>query len=236
MKTRAYLALKDNLLKIFLTDKKLLKSTEGDLRNEKGTLNFKITFYEGFYTIEFVNLATLIYLSTDSKIKPHPDFIDITDNEKFTLSNIATGKIYNANLVIEGSDGVGKSTLVANLAQRGILCQDRAVNEITKKMKPEIGTLERVLSVEQFLTQDLQRKLVFIYMSDEKELEARIQKRGMVSKYDKQALRFQQLYLDTYRRFENYPNIYLIDCLNKSRDDMVNEILYILVKSEKKLE
>lgn len=53
-----------------------------------------------------------IFLLQKTKIKSHFLKIDITLNEKYLLKNILNGSLKKTNIVIEGADGVGKSTLV----------------------------------------------------------------------------------------------------------------------------
>lgn len=115
MKYRIFLALKDNLLSIFLADKVFLESC---LVFRYGKIVRK-KIYQDFFTISVADI-TLIYISQNNEHLIHKDFIEVTDNKRYNISNILDGSVSLANLVIEGSDGVGKSTLVANLAQLGI--------------------------------------------------------------------------------------------------------------------
>ncbi len=225
MKYHVYLALKDNLLKIFISDKVKL----GTEYVRCGKIDVIKTLFQDFYTLEFKNIVTLIYIQENKLEIKHADFIDVTENSKFYIEDILNGSVVNANTVIEGSDGVGKSTLVANLAQLGILCQDRAVNSITKKMKPEIESNERLFSIQKYLDEEPSRKVIFLYLSSEFELNKRIYSREFISEYDKHSIIFQRLYVDTYMKIkEKYKNIFLLDCLNKSEEDMVKELLGIL--------
>lgn len=188
-------------------------------------------FYEGFYIISVDKIITLIYISESNVHIIHNDFIEVTNNRIFDISNVLRGCVSYANTVIEGSDGVGKSTLVSNLAQLGIICQDRAVNEITKKMKPEVDENERLYALQKYLNEDCTRKVIFIYMSDERELIKRIYSREIVSEYDKKTIAFQRLYVNTYEKLrDKHSNLFLLDCLNKNRDDMVKEVMGIIYK------
>ena len=126
--------------------------------------------------------------------------------------------------MIEGADGVGKSTLVAELAYKGYITQDRAVNEVTRKMREEIPKEDRIQGVKEYLEMDKNRKLVFLYLSDENVLKQRIESRKNISEYDKKALIFQRLYLDTYNGLKSFSNIYIIDCLGKTPAELVKEI------------
>lgn len=85
---RTYIALKDNLERIFLSDKILIKKIVIQKRSEE----ILMEKYEGFYSIKIDNIIRLFYISKNSKIQPHNDFIDVTSNDfykisKFTLLN-----------------------------------------------------------------------------------------------------------------------------------------------------
>lgn len=224
MKYRIFLALKDNLLDIFLADKKFLKSCAMFQYGKKVRKNI----YQNFFTISIEDI-TLIYITQSEKYLIHNDFIEVTNNERYSILNILAGFVTSTNLVVEGSDGVGKSTLVANLAQLGILCQDRAVKEITKMMKPHIDEQQRVLTVSRYLEDNSNCKVVFLYMSNESELYKRIYSRKIISEYDKNTIIFQRLYVDTYLKLSQiYNNIYLVDCFGKTQADMVNDVLRVI--------
>lgn len=143
------------------------------------------------YIISF--LSTIRKDETDEK--PLNDFIDVTSNEKYQLKNILSGSLKKMNLVIEGADGVGKSTLIRNLANKGYLAQDRAVKEVTQKIREEISSEERISGIKEYLQSDLNRKLVFLYLSDETVLKERINTRSLITEFDKKALIFQRLYV-----------------------------------------
>lgn len=161
----------------------------------------KSPYYNTFYAITldkirnyynrkngFSNMSTskVYRLYTDKKMQevqhksmPEKQFIDNyinciktnefkQINEKYLLKNIFKGSLKKTNVVIEGADGVGKSTLAKNLALEGI--------------------------------------------------------REFVSEFDKKAIIFQRLYLDTFDKLRNYKNLFLIDCLNKTEEDLLTEI------------
>ena len=47
-------------------------------------------------------------------------------------------------IIIEGTDGVGKSTTIKRLAKNNIICQDRSRNVISKYMLFDISMENRV--------------------------------------------------------------------------------------------
>ena len=212
---KKFIALKDNLQRIFHNDKNVIKTVITKRDNVEAIINY----YEGFFTITLKEI-TIFYFLDNSKVKPFNDFIEVTGNKKYKIENIIKGEVIKTNIVIEGADGVGKSTLVKEL----YLTQDRAVKQITQKMRQEIPVEERIGSVKKYLNEDKERKVIFLYLSDEKVLKNRVEGRENISEYDKKALIFQRLYVDTYNHLKDYNNLHIIDCLGKSPIQLALEI------------
>jgi len=217
---KKYVALKDNLGRIFLSDKTKVDSYEVKIRENE----ILVENYNGFSTVNINKKITIFYFSNEAKQKPFDDFIDVTQNSLYELKSILDGSLKQTNMVIEGADGVGKSTLVTELAYKGYITQDRAVKEVTRKMREEIPKKHRIEDVKKYLEEDINRKLIFLYLSDENVLKQRIESRENISEYDKKALIFQRLYLDTYNELKDFSNIYIIDCLGKTPTELVKEI------------
>lgn len=217
---KKYVTLKDNLERIFLSKKRKIKSYSLTKEN----YNLLIEDYNGFFTVHIEGIITIFYFFNETDEKPLNDFIDVTLNEKYQLKNILRGSLKKINLVIEGADGVGKSTLIRSLANKGYLAQDRAVKEVTQKIREEISSEERINGIKKYLQADLDRKLIFLYLSDESVLENRINSRKLITEFDKNALIFQRLYVDTYNHLNNFDNLYIIDCLGKTPEDLTKEV------------
>lgn len=217
---KKYVTLKDNLERIFLSRKKKIKS----YFLTKDNHNLLVEYYTGFITVHIEGIITIFYFFNGTDEKPLNDFIDITSNEKYLLKNILRGSLKKINLVIEGADGVGKSTLIRTLANKGYLAQDRAVKEVTQKIREEIPNEERINEIKKYLQADLNRKLVFLYLSDESVLENRINSRELITEFDKKALIFQRLYVDTYNHLNNFKNLHIVDCIGKTPEDLTKEI------------
>lgn len=224
MNMKKYIALKDNLGRIFLSNKIKIDSYKVKIRENI----ILVEIYEGFATVKINQIITIFYFFDETKERPFNDFIDITQNDLYSLKNILNGSLKNTNIVIEGADGVGKSTLVTELANNGYITQDRAVEEVTKKMKEEVSREYRVQSVKEYLQMNRDRKLIFLYLSNQEVLKKRIESRENISEYDKKALIFQKLYLDTYNELENFDNIYIVDCLGKTPKDLSKEIVKLI--------
>lgn len=219
-----YIILKDNLENIFLSDKVLKERKEIRINNRE----IIYEQFEGFFRIQIVGIVKLYYVPKNTTIKKYIDFIDVTDNEKFKLKNIINGSLIITNLIIEGADGTGKTTLVNHLAQKGYISQDRAIYKITQSMREEILKEQRIHNVKEYLEADKRRKVVFLYLSDEKVLEQRIFSRERISEYDKKAIIFQRLYLDTYSCLRRCSNLYIVDCLNKTLEQIEYEIIKLI--------
>lgn len=226
MLNNVYITLKENLMQKFLSDKALLTNEpEVQIVNVNGVRKKIETYlYNGFNIVNVNNIVCLINIPQDSDIFVYRDFIDVTQNSRFDINNILNGTVNLANLVIEGTDGVGKTTVAKALAMRGWLCEDRCVSVITKNMKPEISEDVRLNAVSSYLENNRMKKILFLHLSDENELLRRIYSRGEVTEYDRQAVIFQRLYIETYMKLKDYTNLYLVDCSNKSISQMIEEI------------
>ncbi len=217
---KKYIVLKDNLERIFLSKNEKIKSNFITKENH----NLLVEYYTSFITVHIEKIITIFYFFNKTEEKLTNDFIDVTSNEKYKLKNILNGSLKKTNIVIEGADGVGKSTLIKQLANQGYISQDRAVKEVTQKIRIEISREERIDDIKKYLKSDTNRKLVFLYLSDESVLENRINSRELISEFDKKALIFQRLYLDTYNHLSHFKNLYIVDCLGKTPENLVKEI------------
>ena len=219
-----YIILKDNLERIFFTGKKLLLSK----KIYKEGRELFLEKYEGFYSIKIVGIIRLFYISENSNVKRYRDLIDVTKNKLYKIENILKGSLITTNIIIEGADGTGKSTLTRELAQKGYLCQDRAIREVTQSMREYIPKEIRVYNVKMYLEEKKNSKLVILYLSKEEELKKRIFSREEISEYDKKALIFQRLYLDTYFSLQHYQNIFLLDGYNKTPEELVQSVIKLI--------
>ena len=221
---KTYIALKDNLERIFLSDKVLIRKWI----IKKGSKEVFVEKYKGFYSIKIPDIIRLFFISQNSTIKPHNDFIDVTGNKLYKISNILNGSLKKINIIIEGADGLGKSTLVNELAQQGYLSQDRAIHEVTQSMREYIPKEIRVENVRKYLAENKNRRLIILYLSDEEVLRERILNREEISEYDKKAIIYQRLYIDTYFALKDFENIFLIDVLGKSPKQIATEIIKLM--------
>ena len=162
MKYKIYVTMKNNLLMHFKNNNVFLKEIHYTV-NRGGKIHlFHMQFYVGFAICNINNIIDLIIYDTTSGIILFDDFIDVTNNPKYKIENILNDSLIYTNSVIEGTDGVGKTTITISLAENGIIVYDRDVENITKKMKPFIPDEERYSSIKLFLEKDKKRKLIIL--------------------------------------------------------------------------
>lgn len=225
---RKFIGLKRNMV-----DRFILEYEDDYLGEYEGIIGQKVKIkqYKEFKIICFENLIDLIVINSDSEIKMFEDFVDVTNNELYEIKNILNGSIVNLNIILEGGDGVGKTTLSKHLAQLGMICSDREVNSITKKMKPEVNELDRLEEVSKFLMENNDKDVFFLYITEE-ELTRRNMFRSVYSEYDKDAVIFQRIYLETYNELKHFPNLHLLNCDQKNVCDLTKEIAKVILNKE----
>lgn len=218
---KAYIILKDGAESNFLLGKSILKKKYCFMNGKEVTLEE----YDSFYSINVQGVIRLFYIFDDSNLGNDKNLLEVTGNSRYNVNNILQGSLRNTDIVIEGSDGVGKTTLVKALARNGVLTQDRAVEEVTRSMKTYLSKKERIQRVETYLRNNPSKKLVFLYLSNENVLYNRVFSREVVDEFDKEAIISQRLYIDTYNTLRNYPNLFLIDCLDKTPEKIAYEVI-----------
>ncbi len=220
---KTYIILKDGAESNFLLGKSILKKNTVFMSGKEVTLEK----YDLFYSINVQGVIRLFYIPNDSSIENNKNLLEVTGNRKYNVNNILQGSLKNTNIVIEGSDGVGKTTLVKELAKNGLLTQDRAVEEVTRSMKTYRSRKERIQRVETYLRNNPSKKLVFLYLSNEDVLYNRVFSREVVDEFDKESIISQRLYIDTYNALRNYPNLFLVDCLDKAPEEIANKVIQL---------
>lgn len=217
---KKFVIVKDLLMEKFLSDKRL---KEIQYKNEKIVL-----YYEGFFIEKFKNV----------------DIINVIENSIFIFDNMfeVTGnKIYEnieqknyikrSNIVLEGPDGVGKTTLAKSFVDEGILVKDREINNITKMMHDDVSEETRLLTVSNFLTNNPEKDIVFMILNKENLLN-RISNRKNITEYDKKSLIYLEFYKQIYYQLNKYySNLHLLNCDNSSVEELKQKTLK-LVKYE----
>lgn len=137
------------------------------------------------------------------------------------------------HIVLEGTDGVGKSETIKRLIKEGIICQDRELSVISKNMLFEIPMEVRASKYSEYLKKTDQH-IIFLINKDKIELERRINSRDTISEFDKDTFKYNKLYEDTYLYMKEHKllhdKLHLIDCTNLNIDEQVKVIKDYIMK------
>ena len=211
------------------------KNTFDKVINENGKYIKKIRKYyiDGEFEIDvdyflkpiemtLVEVACIGNKSLDEYKLPY-GFIDVTGNNKFENSNIYEGSIISTGNIIEGTDGVGKTTTIEELLKRGIVCQDRCMEVISINMVFDVSLEERAKKYQEYLKK-MNKKIIFLVTKDKEELERRINSRERLSEFDNFAYEYNKLYLETFEYMKKNNmlegKLFMIDCTNLSIDEV----------------
>ena len=161
-----------------------------------------------------------------------PGCVDVTQTALYSDEAIFGGSIRCAQAIIEGSDGVGKSSTIAALAADGIVCADRNVDVISANMLFEVPMETRAAAYRAFL-RGYGGRVVFMVNHDEAELMRRIGQRETLSAFDRQAAAYDRLYTETYRymaeREMTENKLFLADCTGLSFAEQTETVRRLIV-------
>ena len=159
-------------------------------------------------------------------------FVEVTENELFENKNIFNGSIISNIAILEGTDGVGKSTTIEELLKEGIICQDRCMDVFSVNMVFDISMEERVKKYQDYFKKTKQI-IIILVNNDKEELERRIRLRTHLSEFDEYAYEYNQLYLDTFNYMKDYNllmnKLFLVDTTNLSIKEQVNKVKEIIL-------
>lgn len=134
-------------------------------------------------------------------------------------------------IILEGTDGVGKTVTIEKLKQLGIVCQDRSKDVISKNMVFDIDMKTRCQTYENYL-KTANVIIIFLINNDSDELMKRIYERKNICDYDLDTVKYNQLYLDTFNYMKEnnmlYDKLFLVDCTNKSINEQVEEVRRVI--------
>lgn len=160
--------------------------------------------------------------------------IEVTENPIFQNKNIANGSIQKSNIIIEGTDGVGKTTVIKNLLKEGIICQDRCEDVISKNMLFDISMEKRAKEIEEkYFSKNQETMIVFLINLDKQELQRRINSREKISEFDLEAYEYGLLYRDTYeymiRNYHTGGRLMVVDCTGLSKEEQYEKVKKIIM-------
>ena len=126
--------------------------------------------------------------------------------------------------ILEGTDAVGKTTVINNLKEYEIKDRDK---NICKLIDFDISLIDRVNKLKNYLN-DTKDYIIFLINNDKIELERRVNLRKVIDEYDKYTYLYNLLYLETYLYMEqnNLLNdkLYMIDCTNLNIEEQTNKV------------
>lgn len=134
-------------------------------------------------------------------------------------------------IILEGTDGVGKTITIQKLKEQGIICQDRSRDIISKYMLFTFTMAERVKVYDEYLknTDDI---VIFLINNDKDELMKRIYARDVISDFDLEAFEYNQLYVDTYNYMKEHNmlhgKLFLVDCTNLTLEEQVEKVKQVI--------
>lgn len=219
---------------------KVLNDTKKNIRKIRKYYN------DGPYEIDadyFIKPINMIMIEVSSKEAPLDDyqvpkgFVEVTDTKEYENYGIYHGSILSNSTIIEGTDAVGKSETIKMLISRGIICRDRSMDMFSKYMIFAVSMEERAQKYQEYLKTH-NEKVIFLVNHDKEELERRISNRDVISDFDKEAHRYNQLYFETYQYMKEHNmlegKLFLVDCTNLTLDKQVQKVKEIILNEEKR--
>ncbi len=176
---------------------------------------------------------TMIEVASNGKplesYNPDTSFVEVTGNSIYSNENIINGSIQKTNVIIEGTDAVGKTTTITKLIADGIICQDRCEQVISKNMMFDISHEKRAEEIyKKYFSKPNNISIIFLVNFDEKELLRRVMARGNISDFDLEAYRYGLLYKETYDyiclRYRTQDRLKLVDCTGLGIDEQYEKV------------
>lgn len=185
------------------------------------------------YFIEPIEMV-MIEVSTNKDLSsyiPPKGFIEVSNTKTYENYGIYNGSIKSNNTILEGTDGVGKTATIEKLLEDGIIAQDRCMDVISKNMFFDVSMSDRASIYQEYL-KSIDKKVIFLINNDKQELENRISKRKVLSKFDTEAYKYNQLYKDTYEYMKEKDmlegKLFMVDCTGLSIEEQVKKVSDII--------
>ena len=133
-------------------------------------------------------------------------------------------------IALEGTDAVGKTSVINNLKEYQLFDRDKV---ICKLFDFNISLTDRVNQLKEYLNNN-KNYIIFLINNDKEELERRVNSRETIDEYDKYTYLYNLLYLETYLYMEMnnllYGKLFMVDCTNLSLEEQTNRVKEILDK------
>lgn len=207
-------------------------------------------YKDNLYTVEIDEFIkpkemTIIEVSSDTEnlrnYNPEETFIEVTKNPIYKNEYIKNGSIKKDNIIIEGTDGVGKTTTIVKLVEDGIICQDRCEKVISKNMLFDINMEERAKAIyEKYFSKEQGTIIIFLVNLDKKELERRINSREKISEFDLEAYKYGILYKDTYefmiKKYDTKGRLLMVNCTGLNIEQQYKKVKNLILNLNSKEE
>ena len=127
-------------------------------------------------------------------------------------------------IILEGTDAVGKTSVINNLSNYKLLDRDK---NICKLFDFNISLVDRANKLKSYLDSN-KNYIIFLINNDKDELERRIQLRETIDEYDKYAYLYNLLYLETYLYMKQNNmlsnKLFMVDCTGLSIEDEIKRV------------
>lgn len=217
--TRRYVSTRANFLEIYLKSCECINTYEylDKIAYHYEDANLKYRFIVEKHSTGL----TMVKASDNLEIK---GLIDVTSNPLYLDTNISRVKVSKA--IIEGTDGVGKTSTIVQLIEQGIVCLDRS-ETICKYMLFDVPMEVRISAYKKYLSEIKPYFVIFLTNNSRDELESRINSRPTISDFDKMAYEYNVLYNETYIEMTkcHIDNpIELVDCTGLTVNEQVKQV------------
>lgn len=215
---KRYVSTRETLLNSYLENCLMINTY---MYSDKTVYHYEDSNLNRFVVERYSNGLTMVKTDEFLQIK---GLIDVTTNPLYLDTNIS--KVRFCKAIIEGTDGVGKTSTIAQLIEQGFVCLDRS-EFICQYMLFDVPLNKRISAYKEYLKKIAPYFVVFLTNNSRKELEDRINRRESISEFDKLAYEYNELYQDTYREMNKLKvenPIELIDCTGISMSEQVKQV------------
>lgn len=133
-------------------------------------------------------------------------------------------------IILEGTDAVGKSSVIKNLEGYQLLDRDK---NICKLFDFNVSLLERTNKLKEYLNNN-KKHVIFLINNDKEELERRVSLRDTIDEYDKYTYLYNLLYLETYLYMEKNDllsnKLFMVDCTGLNLEEQTSKVREIIDK------
>ena len=131
-------------------------------------------------------------------------------------------------IILEGTDAVGKSSVINNLNDYKLLDRDK---KICKLFDFNVSLLDRVNKLNEYLNNN-KNYIIILINNDKEELERRVDLRDTIDEYDRYTYLYNLLYLETYLYMEKNDllrnRIFMVDCTGLTLEEQTNRVKEIV--------